>query len=258
MISCRLCRQRRACSFSSVGTTDLFGVRPIDPCNHGTGRDGLVPRRCKAGLEPGGRGRPGSACAGSLFVPQSTEYPPGSGRVVASAPLADPSVLAPAATELSPPCNPGPLPRAGLAARPIRWRIHGTWTLLGLSDVETLAEGQQPPPQGRSPPKNGSGASPTSGPRSRPGYPNINLSTSPQLSRPQQQLPLPEQQRWQLLHPEPPPELRFGAQMKSHQLGSESIPAGGPRSPGPVTNFEQAQNQYLMPCVISGLQVAQS
>jgi len=120
MISCRLCRQRRpVLKLCRNNPRFVLAVRPIDPCNHGTGRDGLVP----AVARPGGSQRPrpqgpGSACAGRLVVRSIHGIPWLSGRWLASAPLRIPPCWHRRRRNSPRPATPGRSPRAALPITP--------------------------------------------------------------------------------------------------------------------------------------------
>jgi len=124
-----LVRQRRACSLSSVGTNRFVGRAAIDrlQSRHWQAMAWYPPLARGLSQEPRAPAQD-PRCAGGAVVPQS-RVSPGPEVVGRSAPCGSPPCFGTGGDEPAPPCNPWPLPRAGLAeSRPIRVRIFRTET----------------------------------------------------------------------------------------------------------------------------------
>ncbi|NQV10827.1 MAG: TolC family protein [Cyanobacteria bacterium] len=200
-------------------------------------------------------------------APQSTGIPLAP-EVVGERPLSDPSVLAPAATELSPALQPlAAPPSLALPITPNQVRIQELRPL-GLNDVETLAEVNNPNLKAV--------ASQVDQAKSNLRaqislwYPNINLSTSnsfPALNnsyRFQSDLVRSGTDGIPGIVPADPGNdgvsrgLRFGAQMNIGINWDLINPQRVPQIARARDQFEQAQNQYLIALRDLRLQVAQS
>jgi len=133
-------------SLSSVGTTDLFGVRPSILAITALAGMALVPAVARPGWSQEAEAPAQDPPAQEAGVPQSTGIPLAP-QVVGERPLSDPSVLAPAATELSPALQPLAAPPApGFAGHAQSGEDSGTETP-GAERCRNPGRGQQPQPQ---------------------------------------------------------------------------------------------------------------
>jgi len=188
-------------------------------------------------------------------VPQSTGIPLAP-EVVGERPLSDPSVLAPAATELSPALQPLAAPPAlALPVTPNQVRIQELRPL-GLSDVETLAEVNNPNLKAVASQMDQAKSNLRA--QISAWYPNINLSTSNSFPGLSNNYRFQSSSDGSFSNPGATTGLRFGAQMNIGINWDLINPQRVPQIARARDQFEQAQNQYLIALRDLRLQVAQS
>lgn len=188
-------------------------------------------------------------------VPQSTGIPLAP-EVVGERPLSDPSVLAPAATELSPALQPLAAPPAlALPITPNQVRIQELRPL-GLSDVETLAEVNNPNLKAVASQMDQAKSNLRA--QISAWYPNINLSTSNSFPGLSNNYRFQSSSDGSFSNPGATTGLRFGAQMNIGINWDLINPQRVPQIARARDQFEQAQNQYLIALRDLRLQVAQS
>ena len=188
-------------------------------------------------------------------VPQSTGIPLAP-QVVGERPLSDPSVLAPAATELSPALQPLAAPPAlALPVTPNQVRIQELRPL-GLSDVETLAEVNNPNLKAVASQMDQAKSNLRA--QISAWYPNINLSTSNSFPGLSNNYRFQSSSDGSFSNPGATTGLRFGAQMNIGINWDLINPQRVPQIARARDQFEQAQNQYLIALRDLRLQVAQS
>ncbi|APD47600.1 TolC family protein [Synechococcus sp. CS-602] len=193
--------------------------------------------------------------AQEAVVPQSTGIPLAP-EVVGERPLADPSVLAPAATELSPALQPLAAPPAlALPITPNQVRIQELRPL-GLSDVETLAEVNNPNLKAVASQMDQAKSNLRA--QISAWYPNINLSTSNSFPGLSNNYRFQSSSDGSFSNPGATTGLRFGAQMNIGINWDLINPQRVPQIARARDQFEQAQNQYLIALRDLRLQVAQS